>query len=194
MARTRQTLTVNTQAPDSTSTTPATPEVAKGPVRAPKDPVASFPEKHRAMIEQAVKDGHVVRKLSDVTIRAKSSPTKKDEVQPFYSYAAMNARGMAALNNGKIEPQTPKPEDGKDERTEDQKAFGACDYHNYGYDLDLRQPIRVALEDEIAGPEDAINKAVKQLVDNGLFKTPEMARSFVIERRKAEGMSLPVGA
>lgn len=173
----------------------AVAEVAPvGETRSPKDPITSWPEAQVKAVGEAVAAGHILRTLAEVTIRAKSSPTKKDEIQPYWAYFAQNARGMAVLCNMKIEPATPKPETGKDERTEAQKAVGACDYFNYGFDLDLRQPIRVSLEDDIAGPENAIAKAVKQLVDGGLFKTGEAARTFVIERRKAEGMTVPIGA
>jgi hypothetical protein len=163
-----------------------------GSARPVKDPIAAYPEAHRKLIMEQVEAKSILVVKSDVTIRAKSSPTKKDEVQPFLSYFAQNARGMSALCNGKIPPQTPKPAEGKDERSEEQKAVGACDYFNYGYDLDLRQPIRVSLEDSLAGPEKAIEKQVKSLVDGGLM-TAEEATTWVIAQRKIKGLPVPVG-
>jgi len=151
------------------------------------DPVAKFSESHRQLVLEAVEQGHIRTEQAAVTIRAKSSPTKKDEVQPYTAYFALTARGMSALCNGKIVPATPKPETGKDERTDADKANGATDYFNYGFDLDLRQPIRVALEDSLAGPEKAIDKSVKSLVDGGLMSESE-AREFVIAQRIKKGL------
>jgi len=142
---------------------------------------------HADAIRKAVAEKHIAAVQSKVTIRAKSSPTKKDESQPYIAYFANDARGMSVLCGGKIEPAMVKPEEGKDERTGAQRAPGACDYFNYGFDLDVRQPIRIMLEDSLAGPERAIEKVVKSLVDGGLFGEKD-AREFVVSQRTARGL------
>ena len=152
------------------------------------NPLDAMPAEKAEAIRKGVASGDIIEdRKAKVTVRAKSSPTKKDEHQPYVAYFAKTGRGMALLCGGKVEPMTVKAEEGKDERTDAQKAAGACDYFNYGYDLDVRQPIRVKLEDSLAGPEKAIDKMVKQLVDGGLYSEPE-ARAFVIERRKTQGL------
>lgn len=166
--------------------TTATAETTERPVI---DPIASRPAEQVEAIRKGVAENHIAQVTAKVTIRAKSSPTKKDESQPYISYTALTGRGMALLCGGKVEPASAKAEEGKDERTDAQKAPGACDFFNYGYDLDVRQPIRVQLEDSLAGPEKAIDKMVKALVDGGLFNEAD-ARAFVIKSRQDKGLAV----
>lgn len=152
------------------------------------DPLSAMPAEKAEAIRKGVMEGHIlVDRNAKVTVRAKSSPTKKDENQPYVAYFAKTGRGMALLCGGKVEPAMVKPAEGKDERTDVQRAPGACDYFNYGFDLDVRQPIRVKLEDSLSGPEKAIDKMVKQLVDGGLFNEPD-ARAFVLVKRQEQGL------
>lgn len=122
------------------------------------------------MIEAAVKAGDVARVMDEVKISEKASPTGKAAVKAYEKLTALSARGMAALCGGKIEPATAKPAEGKDERTEAQKAAGACDYFNYGYDLDVRASIRQELMGSLEGPEKTIKKAFDGMVLAGYSK------------------------
>lgn len=124
------------------------------------------------------------------TVKAAGLPTNKDGdiVVSVNIPVAQNAKGMAALCNGKIAPATAKPETGKDERTDEQKAVGACDYFNYGVDLEIRQASRQGIMAKLESPEKAIEKMVKALVDGGLYETEAAAREYVVESRKAKGL------
>lgn len=131
---------------------------------------------------------HLRLSEGDVKISAKSSPDGKDHTRPYPKVEALTAEGMALICGGKFEPATAKPEDGtKDERTEAEKAAGACDYFNYGYDLSIRATERSKLESELEGPEKAIAKAVKGLVENAGFDE-EGARAVVIAQRTKQGL------
>jgi hypothetical protein len=123
------------------------------------------------MVLAAVKAGDVVSVQDEVKISEKASPTGKAAVKAYEKLIAVNARGMAALCGGKIEPAKPKPAEGKDERTEQEKAAGACDFFNYGYDLDVRASIRQELMGSLEGPEKTIKKAFDGMVLAGYSKT-----------------------
>lgn len=142
-----------------------------------------------ALVETAINDKNVRAVKDVVKISAKASPDNKDHEKEYTRYEALNARGMAALCGGKIEPSTSAPAEGKDERTDDQKANGACDYFNYGFDLDQRASVRASLMGELEGPEKAIAKLVKALVDGGLMTEPE-AREYVVAQRTAKGLAV----
>lgn len=149
----------------------------------------SLPSKTVETLPQAILDaiaaGHLDHTIAEVNISAKASPTKKDESRSFDSLMALDAEGMALLCSGKIETQTPKPAEGKDERTEFQKKLGACDHFNYGYDLRVRAQVRDALVTSIEGPEKTIEKLVKANV--AMFDTEAETREFVIARLKSKG-------
>jgi len=121
------------------------------------------------MVQKAIAAGHVVSVQDEVKISEKASPTGKAASKAYEKLSALNAQGMAALCGGKMVPATAKPE-GKDERTEDQKAAGACDYFNYGYDLDVRASIRQELMGSLEGPEKSIKKAFDAMVASGYSK------------------------
>jgi hypothetical protein len=148
------------------------------------------PEKTVAPIPPAILEGiiagHIAHDIESVTIRAASSPTKKDEVRPFDAFYALDLDGIVILSGGKLEAQTPTPE-GKDERTEEQKRLGAADNFYYGRLLSVRQQERAKLEASIEGPEKAIDKTVKALMTGGMFGTEQEAREFVIAKLKANG-------
>jgi hypothetical protein len=145
--------------------------------------LARVPEVFR----NAITAGYLRLTEGEVKISAKSSPTNKDETRQYPKLEALTAEGMAILCGGKIEPATSAPDEGKDERTEDQKKAGACDYFNYGYDLTVRAKERAALESALEGPEKAIKKAVDALVANAGF-TADEARAMVIAQRQKQGL------
>ena len=116
----------------------------------------------------AITAGDVTAVWGNVHISEKASPTGKAADKEYVSLGARTLKGMAFLCGGKVEPQTPKPEDGEDTRTEQQKEPGASDYFNYGFDLDLRQPVRNTLMGTLEGPEKAVKAAVKGLLAMGL--------------------------
>lgn len=142
------------------------------------------------LIQKAISDGHVISYEDEVKVNAKNSPDGKDHVAKYTRYEAVNAKGMLALCNGKMAPKTPKPTDGEDKRTDQEKEPGAADFFNYGFDLDVRAQARAKMLSGLESPEKAIAKVVKSLVDAGIYTESE-ARDFVIEQRKAKGLSVP---
>lgn len=139
-------------------------------------------------LQTAITEGHVSPARGEVVITTKASPTGKGAQQFYLVLDALDARGQAVLCNGKLEPATRKPE-GEDSRTDAQKATGACDYFNYGFDLDVRSKVRAKLMGTLEGPEKAIKKAIDSLVANAGF-TEEMAREIVIKQRTAAGLAV----
>ena len=146
-------------------------------------------------VPQPVIDGilnkHIAHAIEEVVIKAKTSPTKKDEARQFDAFYALDAEGMMILCNGKIEPATPAPAEGKDERTDEEKAYGACDHFNYGRLLNVRQVERGRLEASIEGPEKQIAKLVKAMIDGNLADNEQEARDEVITRLKKKGQLAP---
>ena len=140
------------------------------------------------VLKDAIDKGWLVVVEAAVTIKAASSPTGRDESQPYTKLDAVNTEGMAVLEMGKMEAETPKPESGKDERTDIQKRKGVADHYNYGKDLDVRQPIRQLLAAELEGPSKIIEKAAKMLIESGMADDIEDARAQVIAKRKAKGL------
>lgn len=141
---------------------------------------------------QAALDAGFIRAVKDaeVTIGAKSSPTGKDEAQPYAKLEAITVEGMAVLMGGKLNASTPAPAEGKDERTDDDKRSGAADHFNYGLDLNVRQQIRQKLGAELEGPAKTIKKAAEGLVAAGLYETFEEAQAAVVAQRKAKGLAV----
>jgi hypothetical protein len=123
------------------------------------------------MQQKAISDGHVQHVQDEVKISEKASPTGKAASKTYDKLIAVDAQGMAALCEGKLVPATPKPADGPDTRTEEEKKAGACDYFNYGYDLDVRAGIRQELLASLEGPEKTIKKAFDGMVLAGYSKT-----------------------
>lgn len=148
----------------------------------PEKSVAEIP----AAVKQGILDGFISHQIEAVTITAKSSPTKKDETRQFDAFYALTIEGMAILSGGKFETQTPTPE-GKDDRTDEQKRYGACDHYNYGRLLNVRQSERSKLETSIEGPEKQITKNVKNLLAGGMADSEQAAREMAITRMKALG-------
>lgn len=137
------------------------------------------------MVQQAITDGNVRAEIGEVKISKDASPTKTEAKQGYVKLVALNARGMAALCNGKIEPQVAKPEEGEDKRTDTEKAVGAADYFNYGYDLDVRATVRSKLVSSLEGPDKAIAKAVKSLMDNAGMSESDAMEYVKAQRTKA---------
>lgn len=149
----------------------------------PERTVKTLPEG----IVAAILAGDLAHAVEKVTISEKVSPTKKEESREFDALYALTVNGMAILMGGKLDAQTPKPAEGKDERTEQERALGAADHFNYGRILNVRQNVRTALETDLEGPEKSIAKQAKSLVDGGSFETLAEATEFVIGRLKAQG-------
>lgn len=111
------------------------------------------------MVKAAIEAGHIIVMDAEVEITDKASPTGKGTKRKYEKLLAQNAQGMAAMCDGKIVPGTDKPKEGKDERTDEQKANGACDYFNYGFDLQVRAEIRQSLMGTLEGPEKQIKRS-----------------------------------
>jgi hypothetical protein len=127
-------------------------------------------QKMTEMIEAAIKAGDVLLIADEVKIRAAASPNGKDASKSYDKLVALNAKGMQALCGGKMSPATDKPAEGPDNRTDAEKAAGACDYFNYGYDLDVRASVRQELIASLEGPEKTIKKAFDGMVLAGYNK------------------------
>jgi hypothetical protein len=113
-------------------------------------------------VAAAVANGDIREEQAEVTVSAKASPDGKEHKRGYTALRPQSFAGMLALCNGKVEPSTPKPE-GKDERTADEKAAGACDYFDYAYDLEVRAKIRAQIIASLDGPDKAIAKAIAGL-------------------------------
>ena len=136
-------------------------------------------------IVDAIKASHVSHTVSTVKISAKASPTKKEESSTYDQLTAHNAQGMAVLCAGKLDTQTPVPEEGDDGRTDAEKRLGAADHFNYGFDLARRARTRAKLVTRLEGPDKAIEKATKALVDADVYATEDEARAHVMQGRAA---------
>lgn len=141
-------------------------------------------------IDNAIQEGWIVANPEpvDVTIKADSSPTKKDEVQPYMQLLGITWEGMVLLSGGKAEPQAPRGDDKVDSRSEAEKAKGAPDHFNYGLDLEVKRALRRGLEQEISGPAKVIERAAKALFDAKLFGSLEAARAHVKAQRTELGL------
>ena len=136
-------------------------------------------------IVDAIEASHVSHTVSTVKISAKASPTKKEESATYDQLIAHNAQGMAVLCAGKLNTQTLAPEEGEDTRTDEEKRLGAADHFNYGFDLARRARTRARLVTRLEGPDKAIDKAVKALVDADVYATEDEARAHVMKGRAA---------
>lgn len=146
---------------------PATP-APTAPVKAERTPeqvaawIAERVAKLGDTLRESIAKGFVVPSIGAVLIGKDASPTKQAVVAEYLKLDATRGEGMRDICGGKIAQSTPKPE-GKDERTADQKANGACDFFNYGYDLDVRAKVRLDTIQSLEGPEKAIINMVKGL-------------------------------
>ena len=113
--------------------------------------------------------------ITDVTISADKSPTKKAEAQPYEKLEAISPEGMVLLSGGKLEPAVLRGDEKIDPRSDADRIKGACDFFNYGLDLEVKRNLRKALETEISGPEKAIRKLAQALVDLKMAKNLEQA-------------------
>ena len=136
-------------------------------------------------IMAAITSKDLRHEIGEVKISAKVSPTKKDEKTSYDALFPLTAQGMAVLCGGKLEAQTPRPTEGKDERSKEQRRKGAADYMGYGYDLERRAAVRGDLISGLEGPEKRDNAAAKALVASGAFESAEEALDFVTTRREA---------
>ena len=123
------------------------------------DDLAKLPEN----IQTGIAEGHLLPVWSEVEVSDDASPTGKGVIQEYIRLYSLDAQGMSILNNGKIKPATPAPAEGEDKRTEEEKAKGACDYHDYGHDLEVKRKIRMGIMAGLEGPDKAVKKAVSGL-------------------------------
>jgi len=140
-----------------------------------------------AQIEAGIAAGIIVEEAATVEVSAKASPIGVAISGPYRRFQPLTLEAMVILAGGKVEPATERPKDGPDNRTDADKAKGACDYFDYGYDLDVRADVRAALLASQEGPEKAIAKAVKGMVENGGFDEA-FAREMVIAQRRKAGL------
>ena len=170
--------------------TPETPETVETPKAASRGHYAAAVVYSLTadQIAEAIADGRIANVgTTDVTISAKVTKTK-DESITYEKLIALTADGQAFLCGGKMEPATDAPESGKDERTDEQKAKGACDHFNYGFDLEVKRSLRSKLAELIEGPAKAIAKAAQVMLDNGMADSLDEAVAMVKASRAKKGL------
>jgi hypothetical protein len=113
--------------------------------------------------------------VTPVTIKAGVSPTKQDETQSYEKLEAITDVGEVLLAGGKAEPAILRGDEKVDPRSPEERAKGSVDHFNYGLDLEVKRAIRKALENEISGPEKAIQRMAKVFLDLKLAKNLEQA-------------------
>lgn len=167
--------------PTTTATTVA--EVPKRTDEETKAWIAERVSKLSEALQVAIAEGDVVPSIREVEISEKSSPTKVRATREYLGLDAMSGKGMGVMNGGRIKPAKPRPGKGQeDTRTPEEKLFGACDWHNYGYDLDVRQEVRGQLLATLEGPEKAIASAVKGL--RAIYDNDEEVRAQIVNSPK----------
>jgi hypothetical protein len=122
---------------------------------------------------------------TELTISAKVTKAK-DEVLVYEKLIALTFAGALALSGGKEEPATVATEGA--ELTDEQKAKGACDHFNYGFDLEIKRILRGKLAELIEGPAKVIAKAAQNLLDNGGADDLESAVAMVKAWRVKKGL------
>lgn len=169
-----------------TETTTAT-ESARGVI-----PATAVYNLSQEQIDAAIEAGEIRQGTEpvDVTIKADSSPTKKDEKQPYEQLLALTWEGMVLLSGGKAEPQADRGDSKVDTRTETEKAKGAPDHFNYGLDLEVKRNLRRQLETEISGPAKVIERTAKLLFDQKMFPSLDAAREHVKQMRVSAGLDV----
>lgn len=128
----------------------------------------------------ARKAGQVRATWSRVEVSAKKSPTGKGGKKSYVRLEALNARGMSAICKGVIDP-APAREEGQPK-----PQVGACDYFNYGSDLDRKAPVRASLMGTLEGPEKAVKKTVLGLLAAEM--SADEIRAFLHNAPKFKGV------
>ena len=119
-------------------------------------------------VKAAVDSGDIELTDDKVKVSAKASPNGKELLAEYQHATAKSYRGALAMCGG----------------SEEDVLY----FFNYAHDMSVRAPIRQRLIGEAEGPEKAITKASKALVDAGIYDTEEEARVAVIAQRKAKGL------
>ncbi len=136
--------------------------------------------------QAGVRAGNIRASWDTVEVSDKASPTGKGAKRAYIRLEALNAQGLAQVFDGKINPATSKPATGDDTRTDDDKRNGACDYANYGLDLERRAYARAQLMNELEGPEKLVKKAVLAMLAIGL--EPADVKASIIGSPKFKGV------
>lgn len=156
------------EAPETSGGTVSTQTTESTETEETEEPERPFTDADLANIgdekkRSAIKDGHILATWSTVVVTAKVSPTGKAGSKPYVRLEAQNANGLAALFEGFINAAVPEdklPDGISVEEKKKKTTKGACDYANYGLDLERRAQIRQQLLSELEGPEKTVRKAV----------------------------------
>jgi len=163
-----------------------TPEAEK--VVAPKrDLTPADLESLTQSIRDGIASGNVQVSWDTVDVSAKKSPTGKAAYRYYLRIEARNAAGQSQVF-GKLNAATSEKDIPADATADQRKALeakGACDYANYGYDLERRAAARQALLGELEGPEKAVKKAVIGML--AIDMTPEEIRAQIMGSAKFKG-------
>lgn len=131
-------------------------------------------------IQEAITAGHIEADITDVDITSKAAqnPTGKNLFGFYLRLLATSYEGQTAIAGGLVRPSVvPKDEKGNtipaEKRTAEQIEAakpGACDWFNYGADLEAKQACRKAILDAVEGPEKAIRKSFEGMLIAGFDK------------------------
>lgn len=129
-----------------------------------------------------------IRSVGNTAVVIRGKGNVKDEFVTYDKLIALNFDGAKLLCGGKETVATDKPENGEDTRSDAEKAKGAADHFNYGFDLEVKRELRSKLAELIEGPAKAIAKAAQTMLDQGVAETIEDAVAMVKAGRLRKGL------
>jgi hypothetical protein len=138
-------------------------------------------------LAQGIADGLIAR-VGETAVVIRGKGNVKDEFVTYDKHIALNNAGENFLCGGKQEVATEKPETGEDTRTDAEKAKGAADHFNYGFDLEVKRELRAKLAELIEGPAKAIAKSAQTLFEQGVAETLDDAVAMVKAGRLRKGL------
>ncbi len=135
----------------------------------------------------AVTNG-ILQLVGETAVVIRGKGTVKDEFVTYEKFIAANFEGQKLLSGGKEVIATSAPAKGEDTRSEADKAKGATDHYNYGFDLEVKRELRAKLAELIEGPAKAIAKAAQTMLDQGVAETLDDAIAMVKAGRVRKGL------
>lgn len=156
-------------------------------------PEKEFTEEDHALLSDSqvagIKAGNIKPSWDTVTVSKKKSPTGKAGYKHYVRLEAVNTQGLSQLFDGFINAATDESkiaENASKEQREKLLHKGACDYANYGFDLERRADTRAKLLAELEGPEKVVKKAVAAFM--ALDMEPAQIRMHILNSPKYKGV------
>jgi hypothetical protein len=141
-------------------------------------------------IAAAIAEGQIANVGTTVVQISADANKGKAGFITYEKLVALNFNGQGLLCGGKEGVQVDAPAEGEDTRTDEDKAKGATDHFNYGFDLEVKRELRRILSGLLEGPEKAIKAAVQTLLDNGLAENEDEALAMVKASRLKKGLPI----